>query len=109
MIDPQLPVEWLVTAAQPSVEEFVLKRLNHAANLKKEAKAIEDEARRLEIAAGVARALMDIKPQLLRMASLDLRNTQMRPDVPNDAAVGQVRNDLPPLDSLIDRGNGNAA
>ncbi|MGH9734668.1 MAG: hypothetical protein ACRD8A_08780 [Candidatus Acidiferrales bacterium] len=109
MIDSQLPMEWLVTAAEESVQEFVLKRLNHAANLKKEAKGIENEAHRLEIAAGVARALLDIRPQLLRMGSLDLRNPQMGADVAKNAAVGQVGHSLPVLDGLIDRRNGNAA
>lgn len=53
-------------ASTTSLENFAMARLNHAANLRKEIKAIEDELRIVMEAAGIAQWLIENRTELLR-------------------------------------------
>lgn len=111
-MDSIIPREWVVTASEQSLEGFALKRLNHAQNLEKEARAIQDEAGRLKVAAGIAQWLAHNRSEvleLLRMLAPDLRDAQLGSHVLQDAHVGEVREKPSVLNGVVDRRRGNAA
>jgi hypothetical protein len=65
-MDLNVPVEFLVGASERTLENFELKRLEYAANLEKEAKAMQLEAQQARDAAHVARWLRANRTELLR-------------------------------------------
>jgi len=77
MNDLNLPLQFLVSASDETLDGVALKRLNHAANLEKEAvelekeaAAIRNEARRSRETAQVVEWLRENRKELLQAAKL---------------------------------------
>ena len=61
MSENPLPLEYLVTSSQSSVESFELSRLNRVSNLRKEIRQIVDEWIAAEAEARIARWILDCR------------------------------------------------
>jgi hypothetical protein len=66
MSESKIPLAYFMAASDSSLQGFALARLNHAANLKKEMRAIEDELRIVMEQAGIAQWLLENRVELLR-------------------------------------------
>ena len=72
-----VPVEWLMGASDHAIQNFVMTRLNQAANLRKEIIAMEDELRSLNQAAEVGQWLIDHREELLRTVGSHLESAKV--------------------------------
>jgi hypothetical protein len=61
MSDTQPPLEYLVMSSKATLESFELSRLNRAANLRKELRAVVEEWIQAEVDARVARCLLECR------------------------------------------------
>jgi hypothetical protein len=90
-MDLNVPLEYLAAASAASLENFELKRLEYAANLRKEAAAMSREAHAAEVAAGVAAWLRENRGELLRTAGSHLETleemSRVGADQPGDAVA----------------------
>jgi hypothetical protein len=86
LMDLNVPLEWLASATDTSLENFEMKRLEYAANLRKEAVAMGREAHAAEVAAGVAAWLRENRAKLLRTAGLE-KMPGVGADQPGDAVA----------------------
>ncbi len=59
------PIDFLLVCSNSSLKDFELNRLNFAANLRKDALAIEDQIRQAEAEATFARWLSDYREDLI--------------------------------------------
>lgn len=110
-MDAIIPRDWFSMASQETLEDFALKRLNHAANLEKEARSIQHEAWQLSIAAGVAQWLArnTDESERLRILRSNLQNADSFTDGTQQADVRQIGERPSVLNGVINRRNGNAA
>jgi hypothetical protein len=70
-----IPLSWLLSASDTSVQNFTLNRMSEAANLRKEAKAIERQAIELEVSSLVATWLFEKREEILRTVGSNLERT----------------------------------
>jgi hypothetical protein len=66
MSDLRIPLAYFMSASDASLQGFSLSRLGHAANLRKEIKAIEEELRIVMEQAGIAQWLLSNRAEILR-------------------------------------------
>jgi hypothetical protein len=81
-----IPLRYLMSVSDSGVENFTLKRLSEAANLRKEAEAIEREAMEIEVDARVAAWLIENRAEILRTASAHLEKLEDVRERESDAA-----------------------
>ena len=74
MTDSTIPLEYFMCASLQSLQNFMMNRSNQAANLRKEIKAMEEELRALDEAAGVAQWLIEHRDELLRTVGSHLES-----------------------------------
>ena len=72
-----IPMEFLMSASDQSLQNFALARLNAAANLEKEIRAMQAELVNLREAAGVAQWLLDNRQKLLATVGSHLESAKV--------------------------------
>jgi hypothetical protein len=76
MSDHDVPLSYLMSASDTSLENFELKRMSYAANIEKEIAAMYQEVQALKEAAGVARWLRQNRTELLRASGSHLESVK---------------------------------
>jgi hypothetical protein len=71
-----IPLQYLMGVSNDGLERFALKRMADAANLRKEAKAIEQEALETEVEARLGYWLLENREELLRAVGSHLERIE---------------------------------
>lgn len=75
-----LPIKFLLSASTVTLYDFELRRRNHAANLRKELRALEEQIREMEAEALFTRWLIENRAEVLDLCRIDCLQLRLYPE-----------------------------
>lgn len=77
-----LPLEYLESCSRAGLQSFMLSRMEHVANLKRERRQLEDQILAAEAEALYARHLLDTWERRIELGRIDALQMRLLPDSP---------------------------